>query len=253
MLTGEDGTTIGFSDVVQAVAEIAAQNVRLAEQVADLQRPTRGGEFGLTETGETYQESTNAVALTDTEWPARSHGCTRSSARCAPEDGRFPAAAVRFRRCIARASSQAPASQLSKLAASFDPAEIVPVPLADAQNRVTDDPLHNTGQVTALAYDPDNGSLIAELDIRDPEVASRMAQGLMGGYQAMISKKTGRLQKIGLSLRPAAGPVALINTVALSDDDPDPHLGAPPGWSPCWGAWLWGAQLQPRAVPSVRE
>jgi hypothetical protein len=65
-----------------------------------------------------------------------------------------------FRQPIATASPQAPACVLSRIAASFDPADIIPIPLANARNEFGEDPLRNTGRVVGSSFGPGSGSLI---------------------------------------------------------------------------------------------
>lgn len=69
------------------------------------------------------------------------------------------------------------------------------VPLADDQNKHTEDPLRNAGEVIGLER---NGSKVYSLvDIRDPEVAQRIADGRIMGASAFLhldyeDSRTGR-------------------------------------------------------------
>lgn len=66
-----------------------------------------------------------------------------------------------------------------------DGVSLVQVPLADANNKHTEDPMRNAGEVVGLERDGDK--VFTVLDIRDPEVAQRIRDRRIMGASAMLS------------------------------------------------------------------
>lgn len=75
-----------------------------------------------------------------------------------------------------------------QMKANFDSGRIIQTvtfPLADSQNRHTENPLAVAG--TCVALDRDGDRVIATLDVKDPDVAERIADGRLPGASAFLS------------------------------------------------------------------
>lgn len=73
----------------------------------------------------------------------------------------------------------------SRLKSNFDSGvSMVQVPIADARNKHTEDPLRNAGEVVGL--ERDGNKVYDVIDVRDPEVAQRLADGRIMGASAFL-------------------------------------------------------------------
>lgn len=78
---------------------------------------------------------------------------------------------------------------------------MVQVPLADEQNKHTEDPLRNTGEVVGL--ERQGGKVYTLVDVRDPDVAQRIKDGRIMGASAFLHMNytdTRTEQKVGPAL-----------------------------------------------------
>jgi Mu-like prophage I protein len=90
----------------------------------------------------------------------------------------------------------------SKLKANFDNGvtDIVAVPLADAQNQHSEDPLRNLGEVMDISRD--GKKVYVDLDIRDDEAALKLGKTLLGAsaFLSLDYKDTNTGQQVGPAL-----------------------------------------------------
>ena len=123
----------------------------------------------------------------------------------------------------------------SQLKANFDRGvSMVQVPLVGPDNKHTESPLANTGEVVGLERDGDK--IVALLDIRDPQVASKLGKTLLGA-SAMLSldyTDTSTGQKVG----PALLHTAITNRPHLVDLEPYEPVVAASGVTLSTGEYL---------------
>jgi hypothetical protein len=91
----------------------------------------------------------------------------------------------------------------SRLKANFDAGacDIVQVPLADAQNRHTEHPLSNTGEV--IGIERDGQKVYSVIDVRDPDIAQRIRDKRLLGASAFLHldyKDTATNRNVGPTL-----------------------------------------------------
>jgi len=89
-----------------------------------------------------------------------------------------------------------------KLKANFDSGvcPVVQIPLADAQNRHSEDPARNLGEVVGL--ERDGSKVYAVMDIRDPDAAGKMGKTLLGAsaFLNLDYKDTSSGRRVGPAL-----------------------------------------------------
>jgi hypothetical protein len=120
--------------------------------------------------------------------------------------------------------------------------QTVSFPLADENNRHTENPLAVAGTVSALERDGDR--VIATIDVRDPAVAERIADGRLPGASAFLAldakdPATGERAGAALlhvcgTLRPALVDLAPYESVVAACGEAWDEFGLPDGsvWSP---------------------
>jgi hypothetical protein len=133
----------------------------------------------------------------------------------------------------------------TQMKANFDGkrvTQIVQFPLADARNAHTEDPLANAGEVVGLERDGDK--VFAVIDVRDPDVAQRIADKRLLGASAMLhldAKDPQTAERRGVALLHVAG----TNRPALVDLAPyEPVVAAcGPAWTELPDGSLCGPQV----------
>jgi hypothetical protein len=129
---------------------------------------------------------------------------------------------------------------------SFDRKRIIQQPvftLADENNRHTENPLAVAGLVTALERDGDR--VIATIDVKDPAVAERIADGRLPGASAFLaldSKDPATGERAGAALLHICG------TLRPALVDLEPYESAVAACEPAWTALPDGSVWPPTAL-----
>ena len=133
-----------------------------------------------------------------------------------------------------------------QLKSNFDSKRIIQAvtfPLADSQNRHTEDPLAVAGIVSALERDGDR--VMATIDVKDAAVAERIADGRLPGASAFLAldaKDPATGERAGAALLHVCGTLR----PALADLSPYESVVAACG--PAWTALPDGSQVPPTAL-----